>query len=256
MKHLLKTVILLLLITSCKNEASGDYPIDKSVWDITDYENVAQEILYGTPDGEKFPTMADNPEVFSKLVDKNAVAQVLDDESLGLNYRQEYSEKLFSVWRNLIEAYSIKDRQDKFIYPLEVVKLRDWGYFIQIKYFKLGNDAIRKDAVDPQDSNVQRVIGENKQTIIDNFESGISFLTEEDALTSEALEEYSVVLKSNYTTLIETFTGANYGEMEETIDDILKKIKSDSIKKSLSEIKTLIESKKNTETSDTVDEAM
>jgi hypothetical protein len=44
--------------------------------------------------------------------------------------------------------------------------------------------------------------------------------------------------------------------MEETIDDILKKIKSDSVKKSLNEIKTLIESKKNADTTSTDEEAL
>jgi len=251
MKHLLRTTFLLLVISSCKNDTSGNYPVEKPVWDIADYESITQEILYGTPDGEKFPTMAENPEVFSKLIDKNNIAQVLDDESLGLNYRHEYAEKLFNIWRSLLDGYSIKDRQDKFVYPLEVVKLRDWGYFIQIKYFKLGNDAIRKDAVDPQDPGVQRIIGENKQAVINNFINGITLLTDEDALTDEAVEEYSVILKSNYTTLIETFKGANYGEMAETINDILKKVKSESVKQSLSEIKALIDTTKNTEAANT-----
>jgi len=253
MKKLLLPLLCLVFVTSCKESESEKYPLDKPVWEISDYENVVREIIYNTNDGEKFPTISDNPELFQRITDKAALAKILDDQSLGLNYRQEFSEKLFNEWRSLIEAYSIKDKQDKFVYPMEVVKLRDWGYYIQIQYFKLGNEGIRKDAVNPDDLEVQQVIGDNKQIVVSNFVSGISFLTDEDALTNEALNEYGNVLKTNYTQLIETFGGANFIELKQTINDILKKVKSENIKSALNEIRTLIESKEAAKEADAVE---
>lgn len=241
MKNLLKLICLLLLLNSCKKE-NQDYPMEKPVWDMTDYENVKTEILFGTPEGEKFPGFSQNTEVFLRLTDKTSISKILDDNSLGIQYRQEYSEKLFNLWRDLVEGYSTLDKQDKFIYPMELVKLRDWGYYIQIKYFKLGNEEILKKAVSEDD--VKSVLNENEQTVVNNFIHGISFLTQEHALNEEAAQEYAKILKDNYTLLIETFPNADYLHMESTIDDILKKVKTNSIKESLNEIKKAIEATK------------
>lgn len=244
MKNTLFTLLsFAILAISCEKKSEA-FPVDKQVWEIEDYQAAAQEIKYGTPEDEKYPTLIENPEVFTKLTDKSAVDKILDDETLGLSYRQKYSEDLFDVWKTLVEAYSVKDRQDKYVYPTELVKVRDWGYHLQIKYFKLGNDGILKDAVDPNDLAVQNIVKTNEQTAVDNFETGISFLTDEDALTTEAVKEYSAVLEDNYIALANTFKTADYTEMISVIDNISKKIKSDDLKQSLSEIKKAFQSVK------------
>jgi hypothetical protein len=252
MKNTITTLLTAAILTISCGKKEENYPIDKQVWEIDDYKNAAQEIKYGTAEDEKYPTLAENPEVFKRLTDKNAVDNILNDETLGLSYRQKYSEELFDVWRTLVEAYSAKDRQDKYIYPMELVKVRDWGYHLQIKYFKLGNDGILKDAVDTNDLAVQNVVRSNEQTAVDNFETGISFLTDEDALTTDAVNEYSNVLTENYIVLANTFKTADYTEMISAIDNISKKIKSNNLKQSLSEIKAvLVKVNNNNKTSET-----
>ncbi|OIQ15368.1 MAG: hypothetical protein BM557_11405 [Flavobacterium sp. MedPE-SWcel] len=236
-------VISILLLSSCKEDDSEKYKLNKPVWDIEDYKSVTSDIIYNTPDGELLPTFSSNPALFNKIVDKNNISKVLDDENLGLDYREKYGEKLFDIWRNMHGEYLDTDRQDKFIYPIEIVKLKEWGYFIQIKYFKLGNDAIIKNAVDPDGASVQNLIKSNEQVAVDNFELTISFLTNESSLNDKACNEYSAFLINNYRNLSKTFPKANYNSLIKTIDNILKKINSTSLKEALNLIKEEINAK-------------
>jgi|SRR5690606_4067370 len=232
-------IVLIISFTSCKDNSSN-YPMEKPVWDLEDYKNVSGEILYNTPDDEKLPGYSNNQDVFLRLTDKNNISAILDDENLGLEYRKNYSDELFSIWRSLVDGYSLKDKQDNFVYPQELVKIRDWGYFVQIKYFNLGNNAILQDAVNPDQ--VKDVITDNEQIIVDNFIYGISFLTDEHALDEAAISAYSNVLMENYELLIKTFPNANYSSMLRTIEDMNKKLKSEKLKSALNHISELIKS--------------
>ncbi len=241
MKHYSLAFTLLLIVTSCAKKRYEQLPLDKPHWEIHDYEEVVNSIRFETPEGEKYLNLQDDGPAFNRLIDKENISAILDDDKLGLSYRNEFAEKMFNVYRDLDETYSGLDRQDKYIYPLELVKIKDWGYFIQLKYFKLGNEQIIKNVVDAESSNVKNVILQNEQTIISNFDSGIEFLTKEDALPEEAINEFSSTIDRYYPQLLETFPNGNYTEMLKKINAILKKVKSENLKKSLSNIKVLIE---------------
>lgn len=245
-KTLALVVFIGLLLTACTTKNNlKDIPLEKKYWNYEDYDNVVREIRYGTPENEKMPNYSD-PEtapIISKLLDKENISIVLDDNQLGLKHRNEFSNNMFQVYKDLDDAYSILDRQDNFVYPVELVKVKDWGLFLQIKYFKLGNDNILKNAVNTKDSNIVNAIKSNEDAIISNFESSISFLTNEGSLSEDAKNEYSNLLDQNFPKLIETFPNGDYGSMLSTIKNMELKISSSKIKNSLQKIKSLIENK-------------
>ena len=246
MKKIYAASILILLFTiSCKEDHYKDIPFDKPHWDASDYENTAQSIIFGTPEGEQFPGINNRPEIFNRIIDKENINGVLEDNSLGLKFRNEFAESVFKVSRDLLSAYSSLDRQDKFIYPSELIKLREWGFFVQLKYFKLGNEEILKDVVNPEDNSVKSVIHSNEQTLIDNFEYGIEFANKEDALTEETVTEYAKVIDDYYTQLLQYYPDGDYTPMLETTVNVSKKIKSAALKKSLDKLKMLIEANSN-----------
>jgi hypothetical protein len=239
--------IVFLSLVSCKDDRFKDIPMEKPYWDIEDYENVTNDILFQTKDDEKLPNLQDNPAIFNKIINKENISAILDDEKLGLSFRKEFAEKIFHISHQLEDGYSVLDRQDKFIYPLELVKLTDWEYFIQVKYFKRGNEEIVKKSINPDDDDVKSVLKANERIVIKNFRIGLDFLAQEDALNDEAIDEYSHSLKENYTALMQAFPNGNYDDWLETINSLNKKVRSEKLKKALEEIKIMVEKTKITE---------
>lgn len=238
-------VSLFLLLFNCKSKLPDNYHMDKKFWDIEDYNAAIRQIRYLTPEEEGLPRLSDpiTAPVFMKLVDKQNVSIILEDDQLGLKHRSEVAEDYFYAAREIFELYQVLDIQDKYVYPVELVMVLEFNMHTQLLYFKLGNEDIIKDAVNPDDPDVKRVVRNNEQRIADNFNLDIEFLAREDALNDEAIKMYAEIINVYYQRLINEFPQASYFELKKTAKTINNKIKSDQLKKALEDLIKKIENK-------------
>jgi hypothetical protein len=170
-----------------------------------------------------------------KIVDPTNYQAILEDNELGLNYRSEVSQGFFEHIKNLIDTYSGKDVQDKYVYPQELAEIRNFFLGFQVVYFKVGNENIANDSED------HATIRRNEQTVISNFTMYLDELRRE-----KAYGEYATNLADGITTsyhkLIETFPKANYGAMLKTAKAMEAKVQTPEIKSALSGLITKLES--------------
>lgn len=242
----LLAIIFTIFSFSCKQKLPDNYHMDKRYWDISDYSSAITQIKYITPKEEGLPRLSDplTAPVFNKLVDKENVSVVLGDEQLGIKHRNELAQKYFNFSKDIINIYQVLDIQDKFVYPIELVKAIEFGLHTQLLYFKLGNDEIIKDAINPENADVKHVIVRNEQIVANNFNIYIEFLTNEDAFNDAALKEYSTLLLTYFPRLIKEFPSANYSEMKNNATQIREKVKSKEIKDALNYVVRVIYEKK------------
>jgi|SRR5690554_2500401 len=247
---MMKTKIILLAVicltlTNCTTE-KHKFPIEKRYWDIQDYAEAVRELNYGYEADEKLPAF-DDPQtriIVEKLTDAQNYAIVLDDKELGLKHRNEVAEKFFLRWKDMQDIYRATDRKDKFIYDKEMLAVWQFGLGLQLKYFKLGNDNILEVSDDPDSSGVKNQINSNVRTLIKNYNIYLDIINNENALSIEGQEKLSEGIDEYFTALIELYPDVNYSEMERKIELMKQKTQSDTIKKSLSKLKELIDSKK------------
>jgi hypothetical protein len=237
-------IVLAMLIISC-NTVSNKFHMEKKYWDLEDYSSALSAIRYDIPADEKLPCLADEEtsKIFEKLVDKQNILVVADDNSLGITHRAKFTSEMFNYFKSMHEAYDDIDKQDKFVYPMELVAIKDFGMFLQIYYFKLGNDEIIKNASNPEEPETITLLKSNSQTIVDNFQNQIDILVKEEAFSMDAMEKYSHAIDTNFAKLIATFPNANYSELSMSVDRILKKAKSSAIINSLSKLQGLLTEK-------------
>src|SRR5690606_27389081 len=163
MIKLIQLTLCLVILSSCGQQSR--FPLDKRYWDVNDYDQVIFEIEFKTPEGEAYPSLSD-PElspVFNKLVDKENVSVVVTDEALGLRHRSQFAEEMFEQCRDLTKIYSVMDREDKFVYDREFVETLKFMLFVEIHYFKLGNEVILEEADDPNSTGVKNIIQNNEE---------------------------------------------------------------------------------------------
>lgn len=245
---LLKTLglaIIAMITINCNQKLPDKFHMEKRYWDPSDYQAALGQLKYGTSSEEGYPRLSDpfTAPVYNKLVDLNNVSVILEDETLGLKYRNEMSQKFFDYSQDIRKLYQKIDIQDKFIYPVELVGAIEFGLGTQLLYFKVGNDQIIKNAVNPNAKDIKRIINRNEQIIADNFKNDIEFLTKEDSFTDEALKQYAKIINKYFTRLINEFPGANYSKIKNTSTLILKKVKSKELKKSLENLIKIIDNK-------------
>lgn len=235
--------LLFLSLIGCKEESK--FPLDKKYWDVEDYDYVIREIKFANPD-EKMPTF-DDPEtklIIEKFTDEENYKVVLDDNQLGLKHRSEIGQQFFNKWRDMVTIYNATDRTDKYLYEREYLEVYNFGLGLQIKYFKLGNEEIIERADDPNSLSVQNTVNSNTETLVNNMILYLNEINNEKAYTNTGLDLLANGIDENFTELVNTYPNYNYGNLLEKIDLMLKKTKSENIKKSLEKLKTLIESKK------------
>jgi hypothetical protein len=233
-----KTILFLLgaaMLFGCGSKLPESYHMDKKYWDAKDYDEAVKYIKYTLPKEEGYPRLSDpkTAQVFMKLTDKENVSIVLEDKQLGLKHKSDVASEFFNIAKDILDIYKETDKQDKFIYPLELVKSIEFFLHTQLLYFKVGNEAIIKDAVDPNDADVQQVIKRNEQTVVDNFNVHIEFLTNEDAFNAAATDEYASVIDVYYDKLLKEFPNADYTLIKNTATAMDAKVKSAKLKKSL-----------------------
>lgn len=226
------------LLFGCNPSLPENYHMDKKYWGVSEYKDAIRQARYITPKEEGYPRFSDplTAPVLLKLVDKENVSVVLEDEQLGLQHRKEVAQDFFNVSGDIVEIYKETDIQDKFIYPMELISAIDFTLHTQLLYFKIGNDAIIKDAVNPESSDVKRVLHYNRQAVVDNFKIYIEFLTREDALSEDARLKYAEIIRVQYPRLIEKFPGANYTGIKKSATLVSEKVKTPEIKKALAEV--------------------
>lgn len=236
-------LLVAVLVFSCKSKLPESYHMDKRYWDVSDYDEAIRYIKYSLPKEEGNPRLTDplTAPVFMKLVDKQNVSVVLDDNLLGLKHRNEVAEEFFKSARDIIEIYRALDNQDKFIYPIELVRAIEFGLHTQLLYFKVGNNAIVKDAVNPDNSDVKRVITSNEQTVANNFNIYLEILTKEDAFNEFAIKEYAKLIDIYFSKLIKEFPSADYSTIKNTAKIMNAKVKSPVLKKALVDLIDKIE---------------
>lgn len=247
MKLLRLTGLFLLefILFGCGSKLPENYHMEKRYWDVADYKDALRQINFRTPEEEGLPRFSDpvTAPVVKKLTDKQNVSVVLEDEQLGLNYRNKVATDFFHVSKDVINIYQQMDVQDKYIYPLELVSAIEFGLHTQILYFKIGNDAIISDAVNPEASDVKRIVRKNEQTVVNNFELYIEYLTKEEAFNEAALKKYAEVLNEYFTRLTTEFKDADFSGLKKTASLMQEKVKNPEIKAALDDLIKRLEKK-------------
>jgi hypothetical protein len=244
---LLKPLMVTLLavqLSNCTSKLSENYHMDKKYWDVSDYGDAIRQLKYNTPKEEGLPRLSDpvTAPVFNKLVDKQNVSVVLSDDKLGLKHRNEIAQKFFKSANEIENIYRVTDIQDKYVYPVELVRAIEFGLYTQLLYFKLGNDEIINNSLNPEAADVKRIIVSNEETLAHNFNLYIEFLKNENAFNDAALAEYGDMIKTYFGRLLKEFPQADYSNIKSTATLIRNKVKSAGIKDALEDLIKKIDS--------------
>jgi hypothetical protein len=165
---------------------------------------------------------------------------ILEDPELGVRFKSEASEKFFEYYGDLLEVYSVMDRQDKFVYAEELAEIMNFGLGVQQLHFRLGNELIRTES-DSQEN--KRIIKENEQTLVNNHTLFLSNIIESRFGT--ATGRFAEGISLHFTTLIEQFPGANYSAMRNKAAAMQEKIESTVLKSALAGLVEKLDAKQN-----------
>lgn len=237
--------IIFLTLASCKTE-KHKFPVDKRYWDTKDYQIAILELRYGYKDDERLPTF-DNPEnriIVEKLTDDQNYKMVLNDKELGIKHKNEVAKEFFNRYKEMSQIYTERDRRDHYLYDKEMLAVEHFGLGLQLKYFKLGNDQIQENADDPNSSFVKNNINSNVNSLIKNYLLYLDEINNEDAFTDEGKSKFAEGIDKYFSELIEIYPNADYIDMENKAELMLKKSKSEKIKLSLTKLIDLINANK------------
>ncbi|WP_338238453.1 hypothetical protein [Persicobacter diffluens] len=214
--------------------------MDKALWEAEDYEAAVKYIRFGLNSLEEdLPNYADplTAPVIAKLVNTENINAFLEDDALGLQFRQEKGEKYFRQAQALWEKYNVRNSQDKFVYPLELAKITNFLLYAQRVYFANGNQLIKKEAVNPDDATVRKYIQQNESALISNYENMLEFLRHEEAFSQEAFKTLAFSMEQNYQQLKQDIPNGNYTRTIAIIDGLHKKINSKEVLEAIQNIK-------------------
>lgn len=236
-------IIIIISAVSCNKE--NDFPIDKRYWDTLDYADAIRKLKFIDTSEKELPKF-DNPDtriIVEKLTDQENFKVVLDDKELGLKYKNKQSNLFFSRWKDMNSIYALTDRTDKYLYELEMLEVWHFGLALQLRYFKLGNDAISQNSDDPNSMGVKSNIDSNVQTLISNFSIYLDEINNEKSYTIKGESKFADGLTKYFSELISIYPNANYSSWNNKIDLMLVKTQSEEIKKALQELKKDINDK-------------
>src|SRR5882757_8488316 len=144
-KKLALNCLLLIIVLFCFSCGGSDenagFPMDKKYWAAEDYHKANDQLLILNGNNSELPNL-DNPKtasVFNKLVDTNNISVVANDNQLGLTNRTDFAKDIFSEYKDLARKYTGIDRQDKYKYPVELVRILKFGLALQVPYIQLEN---------------------------------------------------------------------------------------------------------------------
>ena len=241
----------LILFTGCGSNEASSFPMGKKYWTPEDYHDVNSELTNLKYNNKELPNL-DNPKtapVITKIIDTTNFSIVATDDQLGIKHRSEFMSSMFSEYRELVAAYSIIDRKDKYQYPLEFVEVLKFGLALQIYYIRMGNENIVKGADDPKAGDIVGLLRQNHQVLIKNYDLYLEFINYEDRFTDAALISYSEGLKDFFPRLINNEApDGDYTEMLNKVNNMLKKSKNQLIVAQLQNIQSLLQNKTQTKT--------
>lgn len=230
------------IVFGCKNES--DSLNDKKYWDANDYATVINQIKYNSKPDEKLPTF-DNPEtkaLLEKLTDEENFRVVLDDNELGIKHRSEVAQQFFDEWKKMSDIYTEIDRTDKYLYEVEFIEIWNFGLELQLKYFKLGNEAIIEKSDDPNSANVKNTTNTNIDALVNNMIIYLDEINNEKSYSEVGLNLMADGITKNFVSLINTYPKHDFNDLGEKVNLMLNKTKSENIRKSLTTVKLLLES--------------
>lgn len=236
--------LVFLTVTNCKTP-EHQFPLEKRYWDTNDYTEVIRELRFGYDSDEERPNL-DNPEtriIVEKLTDEQNYKIVLNDEELGINHRGKVAEDFFIRWKDMTKIYQLTDRQDKYLYDKELLKVWHFGLGLQLIYFELGNEQIKRNADDPNSKFAKDRIQSNVKTVIENFIIYLDKINDEFAFTEAGKVLLAQGIDQYFTQLVNQYPSADYRSMERKIESMSKKTESEKVKSSLLKLKELINSK-------------
>ncbi|MBO0324050.1 hypothetical protein J0X14_17205 [Muricauda sp. CAU 1633] len=236
-KFILLTIACIAL-TNCKTKEKHQFPLEKRYWDENDYKEVVLELNYNYDEDEKLPTF-DNPQtrpIVEKLTDQQNFNVVLDDQELGLKYKNQIAEKFFKQWQEMSDIYSATDRKDQYPYEKEFLAVWHFGLGLQLKYFKLGNDYIIENADDPNSRRVTNKVESNVKTLIRNYLIYVDLIDHEDAFSNEGKALFAEGIDNYFAQLLELYPDSDYSELKQKSELMLKKSESGNIQSSLEKL--------------------
>ncbi len=242
------SVAFLFLFACNSNDVTDHYRLNKKYWDLKDYDNAISKIKYSSKK-EKKPcySVPEKAPIFKKIVDKSNIAVVVEDEELGLNHRSEFASKMFEQYQDMVQIYQEIDREDKFVYPMELADILKFGLYLQLHYFDLGNQAIVKNADNPDAPDVLRVLRSNEQTLISNYCIYLGHIKQENSFSDDALNSYIEGINKYFPLVIDKFPDSNFNEMTRKTNDMLNKTESPKVKAALNNILSKLERDKKEE---------
>lgn len=226
---------LICILISCGNSLESKFPMEKRFWGPEDYDDVIRSIRYTTPEGQRFPELnsIDTAPIFKKLTDHENFLVILTDDQLGISHRSEVANDFFQEYREMVDTYYLTDRQDKFVYGMELVEILKFGLNLQLYYFKLGNDKIIKEADDPDHRDIKSVIQSNEKVIFENYNYFLDFVNKESSFSAEELKVFSDCIDTYFPKLFETFPNTRLNIIKNKAELMLKKAENKDVKESL-----------------------
>ncbi len=209
--------------------------MEKRYWGPDEYDKAIFTIRYKTPKGQRLPEFSD-PEtsaVLKKLFDPQNFIVTLSDENLGLSHRNNVAEEYFKEIRDLPKAYSAMDREDKFIYGMELIESYKFLLHLELYYFDLGNQNIIKNSDDPNSTEVKRLLSSNVRTLYKNFNNYLDYVNNESSFSEDELISYSEGLKKYFPMLIEKFPEGNKSIITSKAELMLNKAQNEQLKEAL-----------------------
>lgn len=238
-------LILITLFIACDKKSTHDFPpLDKRYWTVEDFENATGEIKYNYNAEEELPTFS-NPEtkpILDKLLDTQNFKVILEDNELGLKYKNEIATNFFETWQNIINPYGKLDKRDKYLYENEYIAIIDYGLQLQLYYFRLGNEEIKNSTEDY--STVQSTIESNVNTLINNFTNYLDEINKENSYSENGKKLLAKTINKNFSSLINENPNADFSNLKQKMEVLIKKTNNSEIKSSLEVLIKLIDSKK------------
>ena len=244
------TCILSLVIVSlmsCSDTKEGnDFPMDKKYWTADDYHTANTQLLILTNTQAELPNV-DNSQsavIFYKMTDTANFAVVTNDNNLGLTNRETFINDIFKEYKEMVRKYTPMDKQDKYKYPVELVKILQFGLALQIPYITIGNEKIAKESDNPKADHTATVLKSNEQVLISNYNLYLDYVNYEDRFTEKAILEYSNGISNYFPRLInQVLPNGDYSEMLERTENMLKKAKNQTLVQELQKLDSLLKEK-------------
>ena len=240
---LLLTTVISSLISCDSSDKNSEFPIEKKYWTPEDYRT-ANSVLFSLNYNKTELPNLDNPKtilIVNKLVDTSNIAVVANDNQLGITHREEFLKNMFQEYKELSSKYTSLDKQDKYQYPSELVKVLKFGLYLQVPYIQVGNEKIIKESTNPNDAETKRVVSSNQQILIKNYNIYLDQINYQDRFSDKAIVEYAQGIDEYFPKLItQILPNGDFSETLELVQNMLKKAKNPTLILELQKVENLI----------------